>query len=109
MKATTEQVITAVITGDETIADKGVLQEVLNLLSGRTTENRFADATPMDRVVGRQEVQQLFGFKSPKSVDQYARKGILERVTLPGNSRASGFSESSVRRALASRAAAIAA
>lgn len=109
MKATTEQMIRLAIQSDETITDKGLIEKVVAVLTGTDAANRLVDISPMDRVLSRCEVQNLFGFKSPKSVDQYARKNIFERVTLPGNSRACGYSESSVRRALASRAAAVAA
>lgn len=103
MKAATEQIIRLAVQTDETIMDKGLIEKVLAVLSGTSLDNRLVDVTPMDRVLSRSEVQSLFGFKSPKSVDQYARKNIFERVTLPGNSRACGYSESSVRKALASR------
>ncbi len=101
MKTATEQIIRVAIQSDETIADKGLIEKVLAMLTG--SDNQLVDSSPMDRVLSRSDVQSLFGFKSPKSVDQYARKNIFERVTLPGNSRACGYSESSVRKALAAR------
>jgi len=100
MKQTTEHAITAIIQTDETI-DKELISKVISILSGNSVAD--TNAKSFDRVLSRKEVQELFGFKSPKSVDQYARKQIFERVTLPGNSRGSGFSASSVRKALASR------
>jgi len=103
MKTATEQIIRVAIQSDETIADKGLIEKVLAMLTGTGSDNRLVDTSPMDRVLSRSDVQSLFGFKSPKSVDQYARKNIFERVTLPGNSRACGYSESSVRKALAAR------
>lgn len=101
MKTATEQIIRVAIQSDETIADKGLIEKVLAMLTG--SDNQLVDSSPMDRVLSRSDVRSLFGFKSPKSVDQYARKNIFERVTLPGNSRACGYSESSVRKALAAR------
>ena len=103
MKIATEQIIRVAVQSDETIVDKGLVEKALAVLTGASLDNRLVDNAPMDRVLSRSEVQGLFGFKSPKSVDQYARKNIFERVTLPGNSRACGYSESSVRKALASR------
>lgn len=102
MKPETEKIITVVIQGDDTIKDKKLIEKVIGILSG-AADSDGKGLSSFDRVLSRKDVQELWGFKSPKSVDQYARKHIFERVILPGNSRGSGYSESSVRKALASR------
>ena len=66
-------------------------------------KNTLTDPQPLDRVIKREQVAAVFG-RSVKWVDWEAnRKGtLLERVHL-GGARAAGFSEASVRAALAAR------
>lgn len=99
MKQSTEQVILITLKADETISQDSI-DRAMALLKGM---DERPNGSSLDRVVSRAEVQKIFGFKSPKSVDQYAKKGAFERVFLPGSSRAIGFSEQSVRMALSVR------
>ena len=99
MKATTEQMIVLALQADDTIS-QDEKSRVLSILRG---EKRVENGGGLDRVLSRSTVQKIFSFKSPKSVDQYAQKGVFSRIYLPGSSRAVGYSEQSVRLALAGR------
>jgi predicted DNA-binding transcriptional regulator AlpA len=67
------------------------------LLAEQTTERP-------ERILSRQEVARRFN-RTPRSVDHWARKGLFEKVRLPGSSRAVGFRESDVERLIAGRPA----
>jgi len=101
MKNTTEQLITLTLRSDDTIPAEHI-EQALALLRGETSSST---QPKMDRVLSRREVQQIFGFKSPKSVDEYANRGAFRRIKLPGSSRSVGFSEESVRNALSGHTA----
>lgn len=57
-----------------------------------------APALP-DRIVSRGNVAERFG-KSVRAVDQWAARGLLRKVRLPGSSRAVGFRLSDVEQLL---------
>lgn len=46
-----------------------------------------------DRVISRAEAAKRFG-RCPRSLDNWARRGLLKKWHLPGLSRATGFRES---------------
>ncbi len=54
-----------------------------------------AQESKPDRLLKRRDVALVLGVSS-RSVDLYAQRGILRRVRIPGQSRASGFLESEV-------------
>lgn len=49
-----------------------------------------------DRILRRKDVAQILG-RSCRTVDLWARRGLIHRVQMPGLSRGSGFLESEVR------------
>ena len=48
-----------------------------------------------ERILSRAEVARRFN-KTDRTVDQWARRGVLRKVRLPGSSRAVGFRASEV-------------
>lgn len=66
-----------------------------------TTENQIRKmekhngSTALDAVITRQEAARLFKVK-PNTIDYHARLGRLQRVKIPGSSRAVGFTRASV-------------
>lgn len=61
----------------------------------------LAEAAPTpDRILTRREVADRFR-RTTRSVDAWARRGLLHKVKLPGASRAAGFRASDVERLLA--------
>ena len=56
-------------------------------------EKRVSEAEGPYKIMKRQEVARMFRV-CPQRVDQLARAGVLNRVTLPGSSRALGYLES---------------
>ena len=57
-------------------------------------------ATRPERILSRADVASRFN-RTPRAVDQWARKGLLHKVKLPGSSRAVGFRASEVESLLA--------
>lgn len=56
----------------------------------------MAESAPaQERIIPRREVAQRFN-KTPRTVDQWAARGLLHKVKLPGSSRAVGFRLSEV-------------
>lgn len=100
MRDSTIQVIKVALEGDPE-ATQAERKAVLAALDIRNTQ--LTDPTPLDRVIKRKKVAELFG-KTEKWVDWEARREgtLLERVYL-GGSRSAGFSEASVRAALSAR------
>lgn len=47
------------------------------------------------QIITRADVARIF-HKSPKTIDYHARNGRLQRVKIPGSSRAVGFTRESV-------------
>lgn len=93
MKETTIAAITAIISTDETISSEAKAR-ILSSLSDKPQPQPDREC---GRVYKRREVQKLFGWRSLASVDNYARRGVFEKVKL--GSRGCGFTEESVRRA----------
>ena len=61
----------------------------------------LAESAPSkpERIVSRAAVADRFG-KTVRAVDQWAARGLLHKVRLPGSSRAVGFRASEVERLL---------
>ena len=52
-------------------------------------------AAPPDRVISRAEAAKRFG-RCARSMDNWARRGLLKKWRLPGMERATGFRESEI-------------
>lgn len=99
MMPSTRKAIAAVAGADPSI-NPAKLKAALAVLAG-DGEGVQAGRDPLDRLLSRREVAGVLGL-SPKAVDVYCRRGVLERVRLGASSRASGILESSLRRVLES-------
>lgn len=97
MTDTTRAAIKAVAATDTTMTDaeRATLAALLQGGDGRDS---------IQGLMTRREVAALVR-KTPQMVDQYARRGLIRRVTLGNSSRASGFDAESVRAFLAGRTA----
>jgi len=96
MKEGVEQIVRLALSGDETIPRDNIERAMEIIKNGV----KATDEVQMDSVLSRQEVQHIFGFKSPKSVDQHAARGVFRRIYLPSCRRAVGYSKTSVMDAL---------
>jgi predicted DNA-binding transcriptional regulator AlpA len=85
------------ITGD---VRKAVLAALDRITRGQPVEH-----APAARLLRRREAAARLGC-CPRSLDRWAKLGLLPRVRLPGFSRASGFSEAAVAALIAGNAAA---
>ncbi len=90
MLSTTKTALKAIIGADPTLDDAAKAAILQAVQSPGTT------AAPMPRIYSRGDVAKLVGVTTAR-VDGYARRGLLTRITPPGQSRAIGFSEASVR------------
>ena len=98
MLSSTKTAITAVLNADPSI-DKNTIKAAVSVLESKN--NAKTDDT-IARILSRTEVAKLLGVGA-KRVDQLAYQGILKRITLPGTSRAIGYSEDDIRRITQSR------
>ncbi len=92
MLSTTRTALKAILDADQTLdeAAKGAILQA-------ATSPGTATAAPMPRIYSRGDVAKLIGLTTAR-VDQLARRGLLKRVTPPGQVRAIGFTELSVRK-----------
>lgn len=99
MRDITRKQIMLALEGDPD-ATQAERSAIMAALDGR---NQLTDPQPLDRVLKREQVASVFG-KTAKWVDWEAKRPgtLLERVYL-GGTRSAGFSEASVRAALAAR------
>ena len=97
MKTSTLQVIDSLLKADETVSATE-RNAILAIARGETPEKASLDTA---RLLSRSEVAKLTG-KTPQWVDWAFRRypALLERVQLPGSSRAAGYTYASVRRLL---------
>lgn len=87
--------------GDGTITPD-VQEEVIALLEGKR-HTGLTDNTPIDRCLSREEVAKIMGV-SPRTITSYAKEGIIASICNgTQGKRASGYSEKSVREAMAKR------
>lgn len=100
----TRQMVGLLLKNDPTVG-QDVRTEVLRIIDGKATPG-LADDRPMDRALTRDDVAKLMGVK-PRTVTYYARRGIIRPLRYGAKGvRASGYSEQSVRAAMAAAAGA---
>ena len=92
MMPSTKKAIEAVASADPSLSSKQIKAALAILADAGPT----LDREPLDRILSRSEVATILGL-SEKSIDFYARKGVLHRIYIGASSRASGILESSVR------------
>lgn len=90
MMQTTRNAITAILQADVSLSENE-RQEIQARLCGHDEE---------DRVMTRKEVAALLGNKSLRYVDYLAAEGVIKKVTMPGRTRAIGYSSASVYAAM---------
>ncbi len=91
MLSTTKTALKAIIGADPTLdaaAKAAILQAV---------QSPGAPTAPMPRIFTRGDVAELLQVTTA-CIDGFARRGLLTRITPPGQTRAIGFTESSVRK-----------
>lgn len=86
MQAYTRAAIEALLKGDATVTTA----ERSRMLSSDEKQVR----TP-ERVISRAEAARRFG-RCARSLDNWAKRGLLKKWQLPGMSRATGFRESEI-------------
>ncbi len=86
MQLHTRAAIEAILKSDSTVS-ADVRKRFL------ATEEKYAAAP--DRVISRTEAAKRFG-RSPRSMDNWVKRGVLKKWHLPGASRATGFRESDI-------------
>ena len=92
MMPSTRKAIEAVAGADPSLSSTQIKAALAILANSDPAKDR----EPLDRILSRREVAAILGL-SEKSIDLYARKGVLQRVYIGTSSRASGILESSVR------------
>lgn len=110
MKAATEEFITQAISFDKSIS-VDVAKAALALLRGEKSAAAVVPAecaVQRDVLLSRAEVAKKLRV-SKVTVSQWARKGIIRRMTVPGRKKAVGYSQNDVFRIInGSNAAAVA-
>lgn len=100
MKATTLIAIKAILDGDETLTPSDRKRAIQRLtqpdVQPETQTPSVPAPQPHDRVLTFVEAAKMLGKRSKKTAMNWADRGALDRVTLPGCKRASGVTESSV-------------
>lgn len=91
---TTTKIVRAILESDTTIP-KGRVEDTLDVLAGNRKAVELKDGEKIRRPYSRTEVATLAGL-SVKSIDRYAKLGLLKRVTRTGSVRSIGFDPSSV-------------
>lgn len=92
MLTSTRKVFEAAASADPSITSKQIKAALAVLADADPAQYR----EPIDRLLSRKEAAAILSL-SPKSIDVYCRRGVLQRVKLGTSSRASGILESSVR------------
>jgi hypothetical protein len=95
MLTTTKQAIAAILQADQSVdpAARGRMLEALQEAErGKTGE---VAPLPPARLVRRGEAAKRLSV-TPRAVDLWARSGLLNKVRLPGRTRACGFREADV-------------
>lgn len=97
--SSTRQMIALLMKDDPTITDD-VRTEVLHLIDGKATPG-LTDTSPIDRTLTRDEVASIMGI-GKRTVCYYAKRGIIRPLRHGAmGKRAVGYSEQSVRAAMA--------
>jgi predicted DNA-binding transcriptional regulator AlpA len=103
MLATTRTAAAAILAADSTIT--GDVRKAALAALDRIARGQPVDPAPAARLLRRREAAARLSC-TPRTIDRWARLGLLPRVRLPGFSRASGIPESAVCALIASHAAA---
>ena len=95
MQTSTHEVIKTILRNDPSIetAERSRLLKLIRDGAPQPTPP-IQSATP--RILRRGQVADLFSV-SPRCVDRWGKTGLIQRVTLPGHVRASGYREGDVR------------
>jgi hypothetical protein len=88
MEPLTARMMDTVLRSDPTIG-RTERQRILNRLMAKPKKGED-ETQPMDKILRRADVATMLG-RSPKTVDNLAKKGILKRVVFPGNKKGAGF------------------
>lgn len=86
MQPHTRAAIEALLKGDSTVTPSE--RNCLLATDGK-------HAAPPDRVISRNEAAKRFG-RCARSLDNWVKRGLLQKWKLPGISRATGFRESEI-------------
>jgi hypothetical protein len=86
MQLHTRAAVEAILKSDSTVS----ADERKRILA---TEEKHAAAP--DRIISRTDAAKRFG-RSPRSMDNWVKRGVLKKWCLPGLSRATGFRESEI-------------
>lgn len=101
MLKTTEKAVGALLACDPSITQEQI-RSAIATLSGKASD-ALTDPTPIDRALPRDAVAKILGV-SRRTVTLYARRGIIRACRFgEGGKRACGYSERSVREAMAKR------
>lgn len=101
MLKNTVDAVTALLRCDPTITPEQS-RAALDALEGKTSAT-YTDPTPIDRTLSRATVAEILGV-STRTVTLYAKRGIIRPCRFGADGkRAVGYSEKSVRDALAKR------
>ncbi len=101
IQTTTQVAIQAVIQADVSI-DAQEKARLVRFLFSTGTEAQADTGEQQERIIRRNEAAKRLAV-SPRMVDYYGKRGILSRVTLGGQSRASGYRESEIQAIIAGR------
>lgn len=102
MLATTLEVMKAGLKSDPTVTPPERSRLLALLRSGEVSPATVEKN--VERILRRAEAAARFSV-SPRSIDRWAKEGLLPKVTLPGHTRASGFRESDLVNLINGRAA----
>lgn len=94
MLPSTTQIFKSALAADPSVS-VGERNRLLKLLRDAPEAEKTPTATPEVRLLRRAEVARRLSV-SLRAVDVYAAQGILQRVHLPGRTRAAGFLSSAV-------------
>lgn len=96
MLPSTIDLVRAALRADQTLSP-GERQQLLMRLRA---ENRQPPPKSEPRLVRRADAARRFSI-SPRSIDRWAKEGLIKKVTLPGRSRASGFNVADIEALIA--------
>lgn len=101
MTSATKAIIDAAVRADPTVSREQA-RAAMSALNGEGAAV-YANAEPMDRALSRSTVAELLGV-SKRTVTIYAKRGVIRACRFGRDGRrAAGYSEQSVREALARR------
>lgn len=95
MNQTTKNAIMTLASADPSIS-REQLQIAMEAFTRKPQPVPVVTSGALDRLLSNEEVGRILG-KSKKTIERYARTGLLRRVIRKGGVRATGIAESSVR------------